>query len=145
MVTLRRLVLRPATCSAVEESRTFDSEGEANQTLPQTLSLRVKRSISSLARMFIMRTEMVFMGYWFMMREECRSGLQYHDGRRRKRVRLNEVQLQRFPAHCCPSQPSDTETSSSDSDVPLTIPKDAELVKYSVIDAWNSRAKHCHQ
>ena len=47
--------------------------------------------------------------------------------------RLNEVQLQGFPAHCHPSQPSDTETSSSDSDVPLTIPKDAE-VKYSVID-----------
>ena len=51
-------------------------------------------------------------------------------GRRRKRVRLNEVQ---FPAHCHPSQPSDTEISSSDLDVPLTIPKDAE-VKYSVID-----------
>ena len=54
-------------------------------------------------------------------------------GQRRKRVKLNEVQLQRFPAHCRPSQSSDTETSSSDSDVPVTIPKDAE-VKYSAID-----------
>ena len=42
-------------------------------------------------------------------------------GRRRKRVRFNEVHLQRLPAHCHPSQPSDTETTSSDSDDPLTI------------------------
>ena len=78
-----------------------------------------------------MRTEKVFMGYWFMTRGEQKWTPVY--GRRRKRVRLNEVKLQRFPAHCRQSQPSDTETSSSDSNVPLTIPKDAE-VKYSVID-----------
>lgn len=37
------------------------------------------------------------------------------------------------PAHYHPLPPSDTESSSSDSDVPLTLPKDAKL-KYSVID-----------
>ena len=52
---------------------------------------------------------------------------------RRKKVRRSEVQLRRFPAHCRPTPLSDTDTSSSDSDVPLSIPNDAK-VKYSVID-----------
>lgn len=54
-------------------------------------------------------------------------------GHRRKRVHLGEAQLEILPAQCCPPPLSDTDTSSSDSDVPLTISKDAKL-KYSVID-----------
>lgn len=53
--------------------------------------------------------------------------------RRRKRVRLTEAQLQRVPAHCRPPPPSDIDTSSSGSEVPLNIPEDAK-VKFSVVD-----------
>ena len=119
----------------MEDSQTFDSEGEANQTCPSPTTDSVSEG------------EKVDLKSCLDVHYENREGVHgvlVHDergeqkwtpvyGRRRKRVRLNEVQLQRFPAHCRPSQLSDPETSSSDSDVPLTIPKDAE-VKYSVID-----------
>jgi len=44
-----------------------------------------------------------------------------------------EAQMQRVPAHCRPTPPSDTDTSSSGSEVPLNIPEDAK-VKFSVVD-----------
>ena len=44
----------------------------------------MRRSISSLAWMFTMRSEMVFMGYWFITRKVSRSGLQYVDNEERK-------------------------------------------------------------
>ena len=120
--------------SAVEDSRTFDSEGEANQTYPSPTtdseSEGEKVDLKSCLDHYENRD-----GVHGVLVHDERGEQKWTPvyGRRRKRVRLNEVQLQRFPTHCRPSQPSDTETSSSDSDVPLTIPKDAE-VKYSVID-----------
>ena len=53
-------------------------------------------------------------------------------GRRRKRIPLNEAQLRKIPPHCCRPPPSD-EDSSSESDIPLTIPEDAN-VNYTVVD-----------
>ena len=53
-------------------------------------------------------------------------------GRRRKRIPLNEAQLRKVPPHCRHPPPSD-EDSSSESDIPLTIPEDAN-VNYTVVD-----------
>ena len=53
-------------------------------------------------------------------------------GRRRKRIPLNEAQLRKIPPHCRRPRPSD-EDSSSESDVSLTIPEDAN-VNYTVVD-----------
>ena len=52
-------------------------------------------------------------------------------GRRRKRIPLNEVQLRKIPPHCR-HPPSSDEDSSSESDIPLTIPEDAN-VNYTVV------------
>ena len=121
--------------SAMEDSRAFDSEGAAKQTCPSpTTDSESEYEEVNLKSCLDVHYE----------KRDGVHGVLVHDkkgeqkwtpvcGRRRKRVRLNKVQLQRFPTHCRPSPPSATETSSSDLDVPLTIPKDAK-VKYSVID-----------
>ena len=120
--------------SAVKDSWTFDSEGEANYTCPTPTTDWVwgwKGQSQVLPGCSLWEPGWCSwdIGSWRERWAEVDSSIWAI----KKRVRLNEVQLQRFPAHCRPSQPSDTETSSSDWNVPLTIPMDAE-VKYSVID-----------
>ena len=68
--------------SAVEDSQTFDSEGEANQTSPSPTSDSESEGekvdlMSCLDVHYQNRDGPVFMGYWFMTREVNRSGLQY--------------------------------------------------------------------
>ena len=52
-------------------------------------------------------------------------------GRRRKRVPLSKFQMKKIPPHCRRLPPSSD--SCSESDIPLTIPKHAN-VKFSVVD-----------
>ena len=127
--------------SAVEDSQTFDSEGEANQTCPSptTDSESEGEKVDLKAAMSRKSLQLDLLSSFVThILESTSANLSHHE------PVPHEHHLGSHSEHPGKTQRSDTEISSSESDVPLTIPKDAK-VKYSVIDRWNSRAKHCHQ